>query len=524
MKLKRKGMVWMEKPIYELIKEAINEDGMLSADFSLPKEDDGNKIRFADGAMDGIMMFHSNISSDTESEEYKQIINAIELANKGERENAKKVIHEFAVKGHMLPHIDDVQNYIIEHKDELDTKNVYDFAMDLILSGTKSEAVKVGMSIMELFNTNNNQEFKEVIRSLALNDEFTLYSGYLMRGWDNDNQEIFEAVKKVKGWGRVFLVNSFLEPENEEIKHWILLNGVDNEVLPNYSAIDCYTHTNLLERLEEPMTIEEYRGAASIISALLDDEPEPGISAIKDANKLLETFIQKTIQREELEAGDYSLIYRIMMYAKEQSDAFVNIYNQAKDILYSDSVLQVIKEALNQGNAVEFELARDLGIDYKEQAYHSLLEDFETNFQLASLLMQDNYRVDDIIQLISEKLEVDKLCTGSKDEIGLGEEFSCYRMLSYLLQFLSPYSGKGIELIKSALRMPVVNCRFTALRVIEQWVEIEQKPLKVSFPELYQYLCDILPEEVREDAQKKIKALIEGTNEPQGITIHKKDE
>ena len=136
-----------------------------------------------------------------------------------------------------------------------------------------------------------------------------------------------------------------------------------------------------------------------------------------------------------------------------------------------------------------------------------------------------NYKVDDIIQLISEKLEVDKLSTGSKDEIGVGEEFSCYRTLSYLMQFLSTYPGKGIELIKPALRMPVVNCRFTALRVIEQWVEIEQKPLKTSFPELYQYLCDILPEEVREDAQKKMNELIEGIlNKPQGITIQRKDE
>ena len=43
-------------------------------------------------------MFHSQISSDTESEEYKQIISAIELANKGEGANAKAIIHEFAVK------------------------------------------------------------------------------------------------------------------------------------------------------------------------------------------------------------------------------------------------------------------------------------------------------------------------------------------------------------------------------------------------------------------------------------------
>ena len=33
-------------------------------------------------------------------------------------------------------------------KSELNAKNIYNFAMDLILSGTKSEAIKVGMSIM----------------------------------------------------------------------------------------------------------------------------------------------------------------------------------------------------------------------------------------------------------------------------------------------------------------------------------------------------------------------------------------
>ena len=29
----------------------------------------------------------------------------------------------------------------------------------------------------------------------------------------------------------------FIEPENDEIRRWLLLNGVDNDVVPAYSAM-----------------------------------------------------------------------------------------------------------------------------------------------------------------------------------------------------------------------------------------------------------------------------------------------
>ena len=48
--------------------------------------------------------------------------------------------------------------------------------------------------------------------------------------------EILELAKKVRGWGRIHCVD-FIEPENDEIKEWLLLNGVDNDVVPAYSAL-----------------------------------------------------------------------------------------------------------------------------------------------------------------------------------------------------------------------------------------------------------------------------------------------
>ena len=45
--------------IYRRILKAAGEDGVLPADFSLGGPPASNRIRFADGAMDGILLYHS---------------------------------------------------------------------------------------------------------------------------------------------------------------------------------------------------------------------------------------------------------------------------------------------------------------------------------------------------------------------------------------------------------------------------------------------------------------------------------
>ena len=47
---------------------------------------------------------------------------------------------------------------------------------------------------------------------------------------------IFEIAKNVYGWGRVHAC-WFLEPETREIKQWFLTEGVDNGVMPPYTAL-----------------------------------------------------------------------------------------------------------------------------------------------------------------------------------------------------------------------------------------------------------------------------------------------
>lgn len=71
----------MENSVYDIIKSAVGENGLLPADFSLPQYDSDSKLRFAPGAMDGIMMFHGALTGNSGGGEYNQLCKIVELAS-----------------------------------------------------------------------------------------------------------------------------------------------------------------------------------------------------------------------------------------------------------------------------------------------------------------------------------------------------------------------------------------------------------------------------------------------------------
>ena len=76
--------------IYELIKSSIQSDGSLPKDFSLPQEEtDG--ISWADGAMDGVFLYHTARNEDS-IEPLKDIIFQISEGKFEEADNNLRVI------------------------------------------------------------------------------------------------------------------------------------------------------------------------------------------------------------------------------------------------------------------------------------------------------------------------------------------------------------------------------------------------------------------------------------------------
>ena len=146
------------KSLYQLIHRSLTPEGLLPEDFSLPKPD-GNQIHFADGAMDGITIFHTaNGEADTGLLEQ-----AVCAANRDRMEEAQGLVREFCETGHMIGAIDGIQQYIIDHQKELAAGKIFRLGEELMFGGTHPEAVKFGLALLELFDLNGKEPVKAAV-------------------------------------------------------------------------------------------------------------------------------------------------------------------------------------------------------------------------------------------------------------------------------------------------------------------------------------------------------------------------
>ena len=177
------------------------------------------------------------------------------------------------------------------------------------------ECVKVGMMIQELFT--QSDEVKGMVRTLGLSDEFTLYSVFIMRNWENGNTEIMNIAKSVNGWGKVHAVH-YIEPDTEEIRQWLLTDAVSNDVMPAYSGWDCYKKADVESVItKDKLSYKELEGVLSIVDAMLDEGPVLGISNIEDPKEVLLNVLNHAIKHAPLSAKDCKIISNILDWQKE---------------------------------------------------------------------------------------------------------------------------------------------------------------------------------------------------------------
>ena len=210
-----------EKTIYETIMAAM-ENGKMPRNFALPDtgpEFDNKKIKMAPGAMDGINIYHFSAEEPTE-EDFQDMADAIAAASSGNVQDAYRMLLELGRKFRAINIIDEFQDCVRKHADELDAEQLYRFAvLDLLLEGRDIECVKFGLELLELFDE-PDEYVKQIVRNLGLYTEFTIFSVFNMKRWENGNEEIFCLAKNVEGWGRVHAIER-LEPETQEIKDWL---------------------------------------------------------------------------------------------------------------------------------------------------------------------------------------------------------------------------------------------------------------------------------------------------------------
>ena len=326
-----------QKSIFDIICDNI-EDGHLAESFSLSNyiDDvvgtvDGYKIRMADGAMDGICIYHV-ASQRLPKENVEVLISAFEAVCDGDYDTADEVLEKMLSEHSAIYLIDQIQEAAIDVAKRIGAKEVFRYAILRTVGSTNPEMVKFGLSICELMG-DLPEDLKDMVRILALCDEFTIFCAWNARNWENANDELFEMAREAKGWGRIHVIK-MLEPETEEIREWLLYEGVNNGVMPEYTGMTCYEKADVAKRLEREMGHDEFSAITAIVSACLCVEPVCGFPCLNDPKSEVVRYV-KQASRQTLDRADCRCLETIAGYAKQMG--WEDVVSECDALLESDA-------------------------------------------------------------------------------------------------------------------------------------------------------------------------------------------
>ena len=477
--------------IYELIKSSIQSDGSLPKDFSLPQEEtDG--ISWADGAMDGVFLYHTARNEDS-IEPLKDIIFQISEGKFEEADNNLNNLN-FSMVSIKIP----LLKWIFQEREKININNLYKFALFQLITSKNKECIKFSLSVLSLIGVENDAETLGKIKILALSDEFTLYCLNIIEHLENSNNEIFEIAKKVKGWGRIHSI-PYLEVTNNEIKEWILEKGCHNEVVPSYTALTCAKKINLLEILnEENISNKRFNNISYLVAALLDEGAATGISALENKEVLIEKYLEKAKDLSSSE-DDYHTVMMIKEYIEDSEDINNDFIKTCDEILTSEKTENKIKELMEEGSS--YDIAKYIKIDTDEYALKYLENNLLKNPYIMNYISKKE-NMEKIVLSLEKNLPLEKMKGLPTDKINfINNKFTA---LNVVVRTLENFKGTGENLIIFALNSPYVDVRYGAANTLEKW-----KEKGYVFPnEIIENIKNLEKIEVNEDLKEKLNKLL----------------
>ena len=281
-----------DRPILAIIRENLDSEGRLPREFNLPKDpDDESSFLFADGAQDGIAYFHTQ-QGKLSDEETDLMVDALNAMAGGHVDTADELFLKLTKTRRALEFVGDLCDIVEENASIINPIHAYSYGKHLVAMAKDKELVKIGLALHHKATEDKLKGFKQIFTDLAYCNEFTWFCLPIIQKWEGGNDLIFEIAKHVYGWGRVHAC-VFLEPETREIRQWFLMEGVDNGVMPPYTALDAWNKSDAASLLDCRLTQEGFSCISRILAALLDEGPCRGISLLEDPEIAIRKFLNQ---------------------------------------------------------------------------------------------------------------------------------------------------------------------------------------------------------------------------------------
>lgn len=476
------------------ILEIIRKEGKLPQDFR-PEEKTSKKeeLLFAPGAMEGIFSHH--VAGNAEGESFipvlKEYIGMTPKQALADFESRKADNIKVAnMRYHLLEDI-------IAHKEELPPVKVINLAYCFAKEGTRVETVKLGLSMLSLFDLSENKGTVQLLYVLGHCEDFTDYVLMSVKNWSEARRQkfCFALAPKLYGWGKINIVE-MLEADTEEKKQWILCHGCKNNVLNSYLGLVCAQKCDLLGRLQKGnLSEEEFRGAEEIMSGLLDEGPCKGMSVIASPVELTLSYLQelnnyftKCERKDECPEITFvcSLVEIGQYFEKSPIQNADKVTEIVKDMLEDLDVKRVLAENLANNTHYSMQVAQYADVDITDELMGLLQKDFAKYFSISAFYFKDDERrMQEFVVLCEENVNADRYPKGMGNELGLRLPEGVLA-LDMVVQYLGSYPLLGKKLIEICLNAPIVRWRNMAAKALLAWTDGLQKSLKEIDEDLYQ--------------------------------------
>jgi hypothetical protein len=444
-----------------------------------------NELTWSSGALDGVFGHHMASAKPEEvSRRVQKMLNPLKRLVREATDTNLKSLYDAAVEESILPIADAFQSELSKilpsHKSKLAQVGRY-FAAE----ADRREATKFGILLLGVFG---NRTDAPLLETLALHDEFTLFAALaLARITDDREGALWSIARRVRGWGRIQVVERLNETRNQEIQAWMLREGFRNEVMNGYLAGICARTGKLhlaLDRAEIDRPLLD--GVAGIIRALIEGGPADSVDDYQHAPVAIQRYVNHVLKAQDLDLEHFLCVSEILEFLLADEgwesrfskgwtgDLRDQLRDQCDEILRRDVWKNKIAIGLKSEDPIVFyeadTAAAKLKIDTRELHFTKVRSAPLTSSSWYRLLHQtDETQIDEIIDFACSVLPLEEIATGPDNHLGLGPGYEAHGALDWLLQDLKRFPGRGWELIRAGLRSPVVRNRNMALQAFLAW-------------------------------------------------------
>lgn len=482
------SMPWDQHPsIYEHILSHTDPDqpGLLKGGETLPDEarvSDGSQIRWAAGAMDGVLSHHAG------GGEYDELVHkAIDLILdycESPTAATKAALYQHVIEENTLPLIDPIIQALVEN-DRINHERLYELAYSFVTEAPDREPVKFGVAILGLYRNPANEE---LFQTIGRHDEFTLYCAVALSNLSDDpDLSLWTLARNVDGWGRIHVVERLANTQNPAIKDWLLREGYRNSVLYEYLAYTCATAGELAEALdEEEVDRELLTSAGEILGALIAGGPAEGIDDYQDGATAVDRFLGHMEAAAETNA-DFVHVHTIKQFLDDEGADWDIRASQGWTEERRRELRAICDRILNRpewSDRARGELVSDDDLTFHRanQVAETLgLETWDTHWRRLQAKPIDSGRwyhvmtrceqdrIADVISFAERTIDLEKIAVGPGGEMGLGPGWEHHQCLDFILNQLCKFPGQGGRLVQAGLRSPVVRNRNMAVAALSAW-------------------------------------------------------